>query len=57
MAAQLAVLNAELLDLAQLLKISDQLRDDLRFVDKPFHIEEVKNGQAMHLCVLICYLK
>ena len=57
MAAQLTVLNAELLYLAQLLKISDQLRDDLRFVDKPFRIEEVKNGQAMHLCILIGYLK
>ena len=57
MAAKLAVLNAELFDLAQLLEIGDQLWHNLGFIDKTDHIKEVENGQAMHLCILVGYLK
>ena len=57
MATQLAVLNTELLDLAQLLQISDQLWDDLGLVDETNHVEKVENGQTMHLLILISYLK
>ena len=57
MATQLAVLNAELLDLAQLLQIGHQLWDDLGLVDETNHVEEIENGQTMHLLILISYLK
>ena len=57
MATQLAVLNAELLDLAQLLQIGDQLWHDLGLVDETNHVEKVENGQTMHLLILISYLK
>ena len=57
MAAKLAVLYAELLDLAQLHKICDQLWHDLGLVDETNHVEKVENGQTMHLLILISYLK
>ena len=57
MPAQLAVLNAELLDLAQLLQVGDQLGDKLRLIDEAHHVEEVEYGQAVHLRILVRYLK
>ena len=57
MAGKLTVFNAKLFNLAQLLKIGYQLGDDLWFIYKSYHIEEVEYGQAMHLCILVCFFK